>query len=93
MRGMGTRAVLAALPVIVTDQLKHEAYRVYVTDSLMHLVNNTQRFAGGVAINSRYADIIERNFSGKPKDERTGEEIVADIVKKAGLEVKGIEPI
>lgn len=66
---------------------------MYVTDSLMHLVNNTQRFAGGVAINSRYADIIEKNFSGKPKDDRSGEEIVADIVKKAGLEVKGIESI
>lgn len=85
--------MLAALSVVVMDQLKYEAYRVYVTDSLMHLVNNTQRFAGGVAINSRYADIIEKNFSGKPKDDRSGEEIVADIVKKAGLEVKGIEPI
>lgn len=34
-------------------------------------------------MNSRYADII----SQKTKDDRTGAEIAADVIKRAGLEV------
>lgn len=49
------------------------AYRVYVTDTL-------KAISGA---NARYADWIDQ----KPKDTRTGAEIAADVIKKAGLKL------
>ena len=47
-------------------------------------MENTAKFAGGNYINARYIDVIEP----KKVDNRTGDEIVADIIKRAGLVVK-----
>ena len=38
---------------------------------------------GGSYITAKFADII----NPKPVDDRTGEEIAADIIKRAGIEV------
>ena len=43
-----------------------------------------QSESGGSYINKPFADVIGNN---KPKDERTAEEIIADITKRAELEV------
>ena len=43
-----------------------------------------QSESGGSYINKPFADVIGSN---KPKDERTAEEIIADISFRAGLEV------
>ena len=53
---------------------KEEAYKVYVTDSLKAIIG----------ANNRYLDWIDR----KPVDDRTGAEIAAGVIKKAGLVVK-----
>ena len=63
---------------------EEKAYRVYVTDALRLTVENTAKFAGGNYIKARYIDVIEQ----KKVDERTGDEIVEDIIKRAGLVVK-----
>ena len=63
---------------------EEKAYRVYVTDALRLTVENTAKFAGGNYIKARYIDIIEP----KKVDTRTGDVIVADIIKRAGLVVK-----
>ena len=63
---------------------EEKAYRVYVTDALRLTVENTAKYAGGSYIKSRYIDVIEP----KKVDNRTGDEIVADIIKRAGLVVK-----
>ena len=55
-----------------------------MTDALQITVENTAKFAGGSYIKARYIDIIEP----KKVDTRTGDEIVADIIKRAGLVVK-----
>ena len=47
-------------------------------------MENTAKFAGGNYINARYIDVIEP----KKVDTRTGDEIVEDIIKRAGLVVK-----
>ena len=47
-------------------------------------MKNTAKYAGGSYIKARYIDIIEP----KKVDTRTGDEIVADIIKRAGLVVK-----
>ena len=43
-----------------------------------------QSESGGSYINKPFADLIGSN---KPNDERTADEIIADITKRAGLEV------
>lgn len=56
------------------NQLKREseetALRVYITDALKAVVENTAKFSGGVTMRRRYADII----SHVPEDEETKEQ-------------------
>lgn len=63
--------------------MKRQAYKIYISDALRIIGENTAKYAGGSYMNSRYVDIV----SPKTKDERTGEEIAADVIKRAGLEV------
>lgn len=55
------------------------AYRIYVTDSLYYEGRN-QTFT------VRYSEIIGLNKT--TAEARTGDEIAADIIKRAGLEVR-----
>ena len=59
------------------------AYRIYVTDCLRIMTENTARFAKGNYVQKRYADWLKP----APTDNRTGAEIAADVIKKAGLVV------
>lgn len=59
------------------------AYRIYVTDCLRIISENTAKIGGGSYITAKFEDII----NPKPVDNRTGEEIAADIIKRAGIEV------
>ena len=56
-------------------------YRVYVTDALKLLTEN-----GNLTLNVRFAELLEK--LNKPQDNRSGEEIVADVIKRCGLVVK-----
>lgn len=62
-------------------EAKLTAYRIYVTDALMIIGENTAKFAGGNHLTRRYIESIS------PEDARTGEEIAADVIKRAGLVV------
>ncbi len=53
-----------------------ETYRIYVTDSLKTLIG----------ANVRYIDLLNQ-IKKTQKDTRSGEEIVADVIKRAGLVV------
>ena len=66
------------------SQQRELAYRIYVTECLRIIGENTAKMSGGSYITASLADIS----NPKPVDNRTGEEIVADIIKKAGLEVR-----
>ena len=59
------------------------AYRIYVADCLRIISENTAKMCGGAYITAKFADII----NPKPADNRTGEEIASDIIKRAGIEV------
>ena len=59
------------------------AYRIYVTDCLRIISENTAKMCGGSYMKAKLADIINPD----PVDNRTGEEIAADIIKRAGIEV------
>lgn len=58
-------------------------YRVYITDALQKICENTANFAGGHIMPKRFYDLAY----GKPQKEESAEEIITNIVKKAGLEV------
>ena len=65
------------------SQQRDLAYRIYVTDCLRIISENTAKMGGGSYITAKFADII----TPKPTDNRTGDEIAADIIKRAGIEV------
>lgn len=70
------------------------AYRVYVTDALRLIGENTAKFAGGNFITVRFADIIKPDSHEAEIDDRTAQEIVDDIVSRAGITVvKNDDPI
>ena len=60
------------------------AYRVYVTDTLRLLTENTAKSSGGAKVTKRWWDIINR----PAPDTRTGAQIVREIIEGAGLEVR-----
>ena len=65
------------------SQQRDLAYRIYVSDCLRIISENTAKTGGGSYITAKFADII----NPKPDDNRTGEEIAANIIKQAGIEV------
>lgn len=66
------------------QQVKDTAYLVYVTDCLKMISENTANISFGQYMKERYYDIIHP----AKVDTRTGDEIVEDIIKRAGLVVK-----
>lgn len=68
----------------LNERARDEAYRIYVTDALKITAENTARYAGGSYMRARYADAI----SPEKRDERSCEEITADVIARCGLVVK-----
>ena len=65
------------------SQQRDLAYRIYIADCLRMVTENTAKAVCGSYITAKFADII----NPKPVDNRTGEEIAADIINRAGIEV------
>lgn len=61
-----------------------KAYRIYVTDALRLISENTAASVGGKYITVRFADVIA---PPKEEDNRTCEEITAEIIARCGLVV------
>lgn len=57
-------------------------YRNYVSDALMALVNSGSKYQ----IDKRYTEILKESM--RPTKEKTAEEIVADVIERAGLTLK-----
>ena len=72
----------------LNEKSRNDAYRIYVTDALRIVAENTARYAGGNYIKARYADIIEP----KKQDNRTCKEITSDVVARCGLTIKKAAP-
>lgn len=58
---------------------EEKQYRSYIADVLMTMNNNLVVAFGGMRITTRYIDL------NKPVDRRSGDEIAADVMKRAGL--------
>ena len=60
-----------------------KAVKIYYAECLRIITENTARKCEGSYITEKLSDIL----NPKPVDNRTGEEIAADIIKRAGIEV------
>ena len=65
---------------------EEKSFKVYVTDALMAIAENTTHLAGhqgiidyGRVINQRWYDMINPSIKEEPEDHRSSEEIAADI--------------
>lgn len=56
---------------------------MYISDCLRIITENTAKFAGGSFMKMRYSELIE----SKLKQQKSAEEIIAEVTKNAGLEV------
>lgn len=65
-----------------------KVYKIYLSDTLKMIAENTAKMVGGNAPSKRYADIIER----KPVEkEKSPEEIIAEVNERCGLTMIGGE--
>lgn len=65
------------------NQEEH-AFRKYVADAVHFMNEAVYKRIGGRCHKNTFSDFIDR----KPEDNRTGDEIAMEIIKKAGLKVK-----
>ena len=61
-----------------------KAVKIYYAECLRIITENTAKMGGGSYITAKLADII----NPKQTDNRTGEEITAEIIPRCGLVVK-----
>lgn len=69
---------MSALPVIIQASAKDDVYKMYLTDAIKTLCENTAKMSGGAYIKARYVDLIAE----KKDDPRTSEEIISGISEK-----------
>jgi len=75
---MEVKALLSVLPVLLKKQMQEKAYRIYVTDALKTITENTAKYAGGSYIKGRYFDLE----GPKPLETRTPNQIIQQIKGK-----------
>jgi hypothetical protein len=78
-RGRSVKGFIGYTVARIQKEIETKAYRIYVTDSLLCGLNAFRK----EPITQRYADIIE--WKQKEEDTRSGDEIVADLMRRAGL--------
>lgn len=62
-------------------EAEERAYRYYLTDTLMAISESAAKFGGGPYIKQRYADIIAPKEEPVEEEDRSPEEIIANIRK------------
>ena len=82
---MRVKTVLSVLPYTIESHEKDIVYRVYVTDALEIIAYNLAKVYGGKTMSRRFLDIIKP----KQEDNRTAEEIIKEVITRAGLKIGG----
>ena len=67
---------------------KAEAYRIFCSDALKCIAENTRNFAGGSAPSMRLYDVLCGKSQPKA-EEKAPEEIVESVIKSGGLTMLG----
>lgn len=55
------------------------AYRIYVTDSLRMITENTAKFGGGSYMQARFAEIVGFGDNRASGDSRTRDEVISHV--------------
>lgn len=71
------------LPTAIKRQCEQDIFHDYIANAIQMISENTARKAGDRYLSLSYREIIHP----KPVDNRTGDEIVEDIIRRAGLTV------
>lgn len=64
------------------DRSKSAAFQSYIADGLMCMTETIANQYGGSYMTDRYADLFAE------REEKTGDEIAAEVIKRAGLIVR-----
>ena len=71
------------LPTAIKRQCEQDIFWDYIANGIQMISENTARKAGDRYLSLSYREVIHP----KPVDNRTGDEIVEDIIRRAGLTV------
>lgn len=89
-------AVLAALPSVINERRREMSYRYYLTDGIKAISENTATYLlpgveepvkYGLFLTERWHNIIHPGEKKPQEPEKAGDEIAADVIKRAGLKV------
>ena len=80
---LSARAIVSTLPTKIKVNHENDVFMVYITECARMISENASKFVGGSYMLAKFNDVIHP----QPVDNRTGEEIVADVIDKIGLEV------
>lgn len=80
---MSAKAVNATIGYKIKQDFEMELHREYMAKCARICTENTAKLSGGSYIGIEYSEMLHP----KPKDNRTAEEIVMDVIAKAGIEV------
>ena len=73
------------LPTAIKRQCEQYIFCDYIANGIQMISENTARKAGDRYLSLSYREIIHP----KTVDNRTGDEIVEDIIRRAGLKITG----
>ena len=79
------RTVINLIYAEYKRQQEEQTYRIYITEAIKLLTENTAKVVRGQMISERYYEII--NHKQKHEEKKSGDEVVLDIVDRAGLEL------
>ncbi len=71
---MRAGAYMAALPYMIAERERDKAYRIYISDALRAIGENSAR-GGGKYYETRFIDLIEP----KAEEKRTAEEVIDQV--------------
>ncbi len=77
------KAVLATIHERIKENSEKEISLLYIAECARMTSENTAKVGIGPYMTAKLSDILHP----KPVDNRTGEEIVADVIKTVGIEV------
>lgn len=81
---LGSEYVIDHCVLAFNIQCRRESLEYYVTDALKVISESVAERIGGRYMEERFADLMNGTIQ---KDDRTADEIAADIIERAGLKV------
>lgn len=73
---------------VFKKEIEELKFRSYIADGIKAIAANTARAVPeGTIMRSRYIDMVDF-ISARREPEKTGDEIVAEIIQRAGLRIK-----